>query len=139
MLEGITTSVKEVHPENILVVIFVKPLPNVIPVSHVHPLKALSPISVTLEGISTLFNDRQPMKAFRPILVTVEGMFTYFNDEHPLKALSPIEITLFMVTDLSTVFPLHTPIGKDVKMFENTTSTALLSSPNNVVSSILYL
>ena len=50
------------------------------------PLKADSPISVTLEGMVKLVNPLQPLKAYPPIQVTLEGMVKLVNPLQPLKA-----------------------------------------------------
>jgi len=67
--------------------------------NEVHPLKALSPMSVTDDGISKLANALHPKKAESPMLVT-DGVIsinelntTVVNELHSLKALSSINLT----------------------------------------------
>ena len=57
--------------------------------------KALFPIVVTLFGIFMLVRDLQNSKAPSPIVVTLFGIFMLVRDLHPPKAKSPIVVTLF--------------------------------------------
>ena len=70
-------------------------------VSLEQKLKAPSPIDVTLWGIVTDVKLKQLEKAFFPIVVTPLPIVTYFNSVHAAKADSPIDVTLLgMVTDV---------------------------------------
>ena len=99
-------------------------------VSNLQSSNAKSPISVTLEGMSTIVNNVHSLKADSPITVTLEGMSTLVNEVHPRKAAFPITVTLEgMSTLVNAVHPLHTPSGKDVTWFENAMSTTSLRAP----------
>ena len=76
-------------------------------VSHIIlaiPIKASSPIVVTLLGMVTEFRELHFLKASSPIVVTLLGMVTEVRELQPLKALPPIVVTLFgMVTEVSAL------------------------------------
>lgn len=84
-LFGITTDSNEEQFEKTDCRIVVIPLP----ISHLRiseqPLKAYSPISVTL-GITTDCKDEHSKKALRPMVVTLSGILIDFIHEHPSKA-----------------------------------------------------
>ena len=63
--------------------------------SDEHSLNTLSPIVVTLLGISILLSDEQPQNASSPIVVTLLGISMLCSDEQPLNAQSQIVVTLF--------------------------------------------
>ena len=56
------------------------------------PIKAHSPINLTVSGISTLTRDSHQEKAASPIWVTESGMTTFLTKDQE-KALSAMEVT----------------------------------------------
>ena len=56
-------------------------------------MKALSPILVTLSGITMEVRESQYSKAELPILVTPSGITMVVREEQPLKVLFPILVT----------------------------------------------
>jgi hypothetical protein len=68
----------------------VTPSDIVTPVSKVQPLKAESPILLTLLGITIFSRDLQPLKAELPIVSAPYGISMFTKEVHPLKALSII-------------------------------------------------
>ena len=65
------------------------------------PLNALSPILVTLFGISMLFKLLQPLNALPPILVTLFGISMLFKLLQPKNA--PPSDTRYTVRDFYAV------------------------------------
>ena len=70
------------------------------------PLKASSPMLVTLFGIVTLVKEEQAAKAYPPMLVTLFGIVMLVKDSQPLKACQPMLVTLpgivMLVKDLQS-------------------------------------
>ena len=48
--------------------------------NELHPLKAMSPMLLTDDGIARLANEQHPMKARSPMLVTEAGMVRLANE-----------------------------------------------------------
>jgi hypothetical protein len=65
----------------------------VMEVSAMQPVKACSPIVVTLEGMSMEVRLLHESKALSPIVVTLSGMVMEVRLLHSEKALSPIVVT----------------------------------------------
>ena len=68
-----------------------------------HPLKALSPISVTLSGIFIFVKFGQYSNAALPIWVTPFGMCISLKLFHSLNASLPIFVTPFGMTTVSFI------------------------------------
>ena len=70
------------------------PSSTIIEVNKVQPLKADSPIDITLFPIITEVKDEQLEKAYHSIDLTLSGITIEVKEVQPLKAESPIEVTL---------------------------------------------
>jgi ABC-type uncharacterized transport system permease subunit len=75
-------------------------------VSDVQKSNALSPIFVTLLGMTTLVSDLQLSNALSPISVTLLGITTLVSNLQSLNALSPIFVTPSGMVTLVSVFSL---------------------------------
>lgn len=67
-----------------------------------HSENALSPMLVTLEGMTIFDRELQSQKAQSPMLVTLEGITISDRERQPQNALSPMLVTLFGMTYDST-------------------------------------
>ena len=73
-------------------------------VRELQPMKALSPIVVTLFGMVTEVRELQMLKAQPPIVVTLLGMVTEVREPQPLY-LQPI-ITQYFIDNKSEIWLL---------------------------------
>ena len=106
--------------------------------SNVHLKKALSPIFVTLSGISILVSNLHPAKAPSPIFVTLFGILILVSDLHSEKALFPITFTPSLIE-----YSPFNPDGALSNLFQsllyftpNSSSTAF--SRSSSVTSVLH-
>ena len=90
--------------------------------SNVHLKKALSPIFVTLSGISILVSNLHPAKAPSPIFVTLFGILILVSDLHSEKASFPITFNPFLIE--------YSPFNPD-GAFSNLFQSLLYFTPNS--------
>ena len=64
------------------------------PANELHSWKALSPMDVTLSGMSMLIIDLHLRKVSFSMVVTPFGIVRFSKDMHPRKALLPMDVTL---------------------------------------------
>ena len=77
-------------------------------IKPLHPKNALSPMLVTLSGITILVKPLHPKNAYSPMLVTLSGIVMLFKPLHPENAQSPMlapPVTITFFNDSGTPIP----------------------------------
>lgn len=106
--------------------------------SNVHLKKALSPIFVTLSGISILVSNLHPAKAPSPIFVTLFGILILVSDLHSEKALFTITFTPSLIE-----YSPFNPDGALSNLFQSLlyftpNSSSIAFSISSFVTSVLH-